>query len=130
MRKRATSFVLIAAMIGSALAGVHAPAVEHHCPMAGMDMSDCCDKAHEQSESPAVSAARLCCALNCTEPGTTNPTGAFKISPSGASALYAGATPPIAAATLPHPALSHPYTSSGPPAYSSPAYIRHLALLI
>ena len=35
-------------------------------------MMDCCKKALEQDASPHVAAARLCCAMNCNEPGSTS----------------------------------------------------------
>ena len=42
-------------------------------------MMDCCKKALEQNDSPHVAAARLCCAMNCNEPGSTssNPSQSF-----------------------------------------------------
>ena len=68
MRKWFTSLVLLAALTGSVTAGV---------PMhAGMneEMMGCCKAALAHDDSPATSAARLCCALNCPEPGTTSAT--------------------------------------------------------
>lgn len=127
MRKRFTVFMLIAALAGSALAGVHGNESAHKCPMMGM--SDCCETAALQSAAPQVSAARLCCALNCTEPGTTGPTNAFNLSSSLSLAVQVGVVPPIAAAS-PYASPPHPYSSLSPPRDSHPAYIRHLALLI
>ncbi|MCA1635092.1 MAG: hypothetical protein LC802_15730 [Acidobacteria bacterium] len=129
MRKRLNIFVLVAGLIAGALAGVHAHAGGHDCPMKGM-ADDCCATAREHGGAPEVSAARLCCALNYTEPGTTGPTGAFSLLPTAASTLYTGADQPFAA--------DYPYaappprsnSSSSPPQDSHPAYIRHLALLI
>jgi hypothetical protein len=126
-RKWFTAFILIAAMTGGALAGVHNGAGEHSCPMASM--GDCCATAHGQDHGPKVSAARLCCALNCTEPGTTVPTGAFNISSQLSGVLHAGVVPP-AEALAPLPVLLRPYPASHHPPESHPAYIRHLALLI
>lgn len=127
MREWFTAFILIAAMTGGALAGVHSSVGEHSCPMASM--GDCCATAHAQGGGPQVSAARLCCALNCTEPGTTGPTGAFNISSQLSTVLHAGGVPPVASAA-PHPALPRSYQSSRHPPDSHPAYIRHLTLLI
>lgn len=127
MRKRVTTFVLIAAVAVGALAGVDSHAGEHDCPMAGM-ADDCCAKAREDGGEPRVSAARLCCALNCTEPGTTVPTGASELSSSVAPALHSGAVPPAAAASW-QPLPRSRQASESPPD-SHPAYIRHLALLI
>jgi hypothetical protein len=127
MRKLLTTLILIATLTGGALAGVHSDAGEHSCPMASM--GDCCATAQGPDNGPQVSAARLCCALNCTEPFPTAPTGALNISSSPSAALYAGAVPP-AVALAPHPALHLSYTASPYPPVSHPAYIRHLALLI
>jgi hypothetical protein len=126
-RRRLTIFMLVAVTVSGALTGVHGNEGRHKCPMMGM--SDCCEKAGLQAATPQVSAARLCCALNCTEPGTTNPTGAFNVSPSLSLAAHSGVVPPAVAASpyaLPH----HAYSSPSPPKDSHPAYIRHLALLI
>lgn len=127
MRKCFTVLVLIAAIAGSALAGIHRSPGEHKCPMMGM--SDCCETAAQHTGAPQVTAARLCCTLNCTEPGTTGPTGVFNLSPSLPLMLHAGAVPP-AATNSPYGALPHSYPSPSPPQDSHPAYIRHLALLI
>jgi len=128
MLKRVTTFVLIAAVAVGALSGVHAHAGEHDCPMAGMG-ADCCATAREDGGEPQVSAARLCCALNCTEPGTKGPTGSFELSPTAAPALHSGAVPPAAAAASWQPPPRSRQASESPPG-SHPAYIRHLALLI
>jgi hypothetical protein len=123
-----TAFILIAAVTSGALAGVHSDAGKHSCPMESM-MGDCCATAHGQDHGLQVSAARLCCALNCTEPGTTVPTGAFNISSQLSAVLYAGVVP-FTEALAPHPAQLRPYPASHHPPQSHPAYIRHLALLI
>ncbi len=127
MLKWLTSFVLVAGLTAGALAGVHSHGDEHNCPMKGMG-DGCCAKAREHAGPPEVSAARLCCALNCTEPGTTGPTGTFELSPAVAAALHTGAVPP-AEATPRHP-LTRFHTPPESPPDSHPAYIRHLALLI
>src|SRR2546422_11676506 len=65
MRKWLTAFALIAAMLGGAVgAGAH----EGEGSMA--NMPDCCKKAQSSSSAPVVSMARLCCKLNCSEPGS------------------------------------------------------------
>jgi len=126
-RRWLTTLILIAAMLGGALAGVHNNVGEHSCPM--VSIGDCCATAHKQDQGPQVSAARLCCALNCTEPGTTVPTGAFNLSSQLSAMLYAGVVPPAVIPTT-HPSLPRPYPASHQPPESQPAYIRHLALLI
>lgn len=79
MRKRLTALFLLLLMTGGVLAGVPMHSGEKDCPMAGM--MDCCAKARMTGNGPEVRAARLCCALNCTEPGTTPPAPSFTISP-------------------------------------------------
>jgi hypothetical protein len=127
MRKWFTVLILIAALTGSALAGVHGNESAHKCPMMGM--SDCCETATLQTGAPQVTAARLCCTLNCTEPGTTGPTGTFNLSSSLSLAVHSGVVPPPAAAN-PYTAQPHSYSSPSPARDSHPTYIRHLALLI
>jgi hypothetical protein len=127
MRKWVTSFVLLVAMVTSVLAGTPMPmhSGEKECPMSGM--MDCCEKAQMKSDVPEVRTAQLCCALNCTEPSPTTPSGTFNFTPSVAA---------LESAVLPH--FSFPLTlelarSNSPPGLqppSNPAYIRHLALLI
>jgi hypothetical protein len=43
-----------------------------HSGGADSGMMDCCKHALEQNGSPRVAAARLCCAMNCSEPGSTS----------------------------------------------------------
>jgi len=126
MRKRLTALFLLLLMTGSTLAGVPMHSGERECYMAGM--MDCCAKARMKSNKPEARAARLCCALNCTEPGTTTPEGSFKISPQLAAVLNSILVPHAASVQGLRPARS-----ASPPGYrqnSNPAYIRHLALLI
>jgi hypothetical protein len=127
MAKWLTAFILIVAMLGSAVAGVHARESEGKCPMSGM--MDCCETAREKGNAPEVSMARLCCNLNCSEPGTTVPSSSTSFSPSPAMALHTGAVPP-AAASSPYMGLPRSYSASSHQTDSNPAYIRHLALLI
>lgn len=99
---------------------------EQECPMTGM--MDCCKKAQAQEQTPEVRAARLCCVLNCNEPGTTAPAGIFNDSPRLAVALYGALIPRYT--TFTQPGFTR---SSSPPGLqndSHPTYIRHLALLI
>jgi hypothetical protein len=126
MRKRLTALFLLLLMAGGTLAGAPLHAGEKECPMAGR--MDCCARARMKGNRPGVKAARLCCALNCTGPGTTPPAGSFQVSPQFA-AVFDGALVPRAASLQ----GLRPARSSSPPGYprnSSPAYIRHLTLLI
>jgi hypothetical protein len=126
MRKRLTALSLLLLMTGSTLAGVPMHSGERECHMAGM--MDCCAKARMKGNKPEVRAARLCCALNCTEPGTTTPAASFKLSPQLAVVLGSVLVPRTTSLQSPDPAqpsLPHGYRQN-----SNPAYIRHLALLI
>ena len=125
MRKRLTAFVLLAVVTGGLLAGVPLHSGEHECGMA--DMPGCCATARTHRDAPEVFAARLCCALNCTEPGTAAPTFAFRVSPQAAVFLHHALAPRTAVQ------ISGPSRFNSPPLHthdSQPAYIRHLALLI
>jgi hypothetical protein len=123
MWKWFTGLTLIAAMLGGAV-GVGAHEGEGSCPMT--NMPDCCKKAHSSGNSSEVSMARLCCNLNCSEPGSggTNTSSSFSAQP--------GVTP--VAAVMPNPApFSEPFrrdAQSPHKNHSSPKYIQHLALLI
>lgn len=130
MIKWLTSLILVLTLGASVLAGMPLHEDEQGCTMAGMsgDM-DCCKKAQGRDDAHQVTTARLCCALNCPQSGTTAPTGTEL---PGISTLLTVAL---------HPALIQPTVSiltpglsssraHGPPQSSNPAYIRHLALLI
>jgi hypothetical protein len=126
MTKRLTALLLLLLVTGSAPAGVPAHSGARECRMTGM--MDCCAKARRPSNRPEVKAARLCCALNCTEPGTPPPSSSFNISAQLAVVLDAVLVPRFASSQSAGAARS-----SAPPGYrqnSNPAYIRHLALLI
>jgi hypothetical protein len=110
-------------MLGGAIgAGAH----EGESPMA--NMPDCCKKAQSASNTPQVSMARLCCNLNCSEPGSTGTSTSSTVPP------QQGTAPNIA--TIPNSttfegfALSGRYAQTSSPHDSSPKYIQHLALLI
>lgn len=126
MTKWLTAFFLLAVITGSAASGMPLHAGEKECVMAGM--MDCCAKARMKADQPEVSAARLCCALNCTEPGTTIPGGSYQASPQLVIALHGALVPPPA--SLSGQAPPRAYSPPGLTRHSHPAYIRHLALLI
>lgn len=95
--------------------------------MTGMD---CCKKAAQaESLTPEVSTARLCCALNCSQSGTTGSSESRLPRPSvsQAIAIHPASVQPLASSL--HLSLRSSWADSPPP-YSNPAYIRHLALLI
>ncbi|MDT7778674.1 MAG: hypothetical protein QOC99_1186 [Acidobacteriota bacterium] len=125
MKKRLTSLFLLL-LTGSTLAGVPTHSGERECHMSGK--MDCCAKARMRSNRPEVKASRLCCALNCTEPGTTTPTASFRVSTQLAVVLGNVLVPRISFLQSPIPARSSP--TPGQRQDSNPAYILHLALLI
>lgn len=119
--------VLLLALASGAVAGGTMHAGEQGCAM--MDMPDCCEIAHSQADDPVVSAAKLCCSLNCTMPGSTGQTGSsvplpqVLVSFTHALSLY----PP---SSLSVGLLTRDRISPEPFNKSHPVYIRHLALLI
>src|SRR5712691_2065112 len=127
MLKRLTNLLLILALGASAAAGMPLHSYEQECSMAGMD---CCKKAAQvESLTPEVSTARLCCALNCSQSGTTGSTGSRLPRPSAsqAIAIHPASVQPVFGS--PHLSLRSSWADSPPP-YSNPAYIRHRALLL
>lgn len=128
MAKWLTSLFMLAALGVGAVAGMPLHSGEHECHMPGMkDGMDCCAKAHERRDTPEVTAARLCCAINCTSPGTAQTGIRLRRSPLAVNTPRAATfqPPPVAlSSTLRYGLLT------GHPQHSPPAYIRHLALLI
>lgn len=128
MRKRLTSLVLLLVLAGGSLAGVPLHFGEQSCNMSdAMGDMDCCKAALMQSETPEVATARLCCALNCVQNGTTSPPNAVRVSPPSQQAVstYPGMAQPLLNSLWPR----HIDRAQGPPG-SQPAYILNLALLI
>jgi hypothetical protein len=124
MRKWFTSLFLVAAMLGGVFgAGAHQG--EGSCPLS--NLPDCCKKAHSSSNATEVSMARLCCNLNCSEPGS-----------GGGSASSSFSLQQVAAplsVVIPQPfvfdyvALKRSNQTSSLTDFH-PKYIQHLALLI
>lgn len=127
MLKRLSSLALILVLGGSVIAGVPLHLSEHACGMAGMEMMDCCQVAQMQQDTPETAAARLCCVINCSQPG---PTGA----------QFTWRTPSFGVTTLPPAVAQSPIALLRPPGrrsstqFYSPnlqaSYIRNLSLLI
>src|SRR5436190_23361252 len=85
---RLASLVLVFVIVGSALAGVPLHSNEEECSMPGMAGMDCCKTAAQaESLTPEVSTARLCCALNCSQSGTTASSGSQLSRPSTSQAM-------------------------------------------
>ena len=126
--KRLVSLLLLLILAGSALAGVPLHFGESECSMDGMMDMDCCKVALLQKETPKVADAKLCCALNCAQNGTTSPPNVVRV------------PPPSQVPTPSHPAITEPLPSfslrcsidrlHGPPGSVPPTYLRNLALLI
>src|SRR5437870_995823 len=126
MKKRLTSLSLLLVLVGSAFAGVPLHFGESGCGMAMMDM-DCCKAALTQKETPEVAAARLCCAVNCTQIGTPTLSTNVRLSLSARVSVPARPDSMVPTACLP---LRYLNLSHRPANDSHPAYIRHRALLI
>ncbi len=126
MLKRFLAAVMLLALTGSVAAGLPLH-IEQQCPLMG-GAFDCCAVAHLASNAPQASAARLCCAINCTLPGTSGSSAALNLPQFIAVTLH-DALPPASA--LPQNlASSRTHTPPAHLAHAPPAYLRHLALLI
>jgi hypothetical protein len=86
---------------------------------------DCCKKALAQKQTPEVAAARLCCATNCSQSGTTTPATSLQLSSQTATAPQL----PIVA-PLPQIDSQLSYSIHPPPKSVTRAYLLNLALLI
>jgi hypothetical protein len=129
MSKRLISLALVLVIAGSVYAGMPLHSKENSCSMPEMAGMDCCKKAAQaESVTSEGLVARLCCALNCSQEGTSGPQGAQLPRPSvQVPVLHSLSVQPPLVSTL----LSLSFNwSHGPPVYSNPAYIRHLSLLI
>jgi len=122
MLKRALSFLVIIASTSGAI-GVSA----QDGSWATANMPICCKTARLMRDMPEVSMARLCCKLNCSEPGS----GAITASNSSRTQ---GIT--LATAIIPTPtnfssfAIRNLQAQANHSHDSNPKYIQHLALLI
>jgi hypothetical protein len=125
MRKWLTALTLLAAMVGGAI-GVGAHEGEGACPIT--NMPDCCKKAQSPGNSSEASMARLCCNLNCSEPGSSGSNTSSSFSPQQGIAPNAAVVPN--AAPFSNAAQLSGYSQSFLANDSSPKYIQHLALLI
>src|SRR5882762_9612792 len=127
MAHRLASLALVLVIAGSVSAGMPLHSNEQECNMPEMAGMDCCKKAAQAEILKAEnSTARLCCALNCSQSGTTSSTGRQLPRPSSqAIAIHPSLVQSLANA--PHFSFRLSWADSPPP-YSNPAYIRHLAL--
>ena len=121
MRKWFISLGLIIAL-ASGVVGISAHQSEGTCPMG--NMPDCCKKAHSAGNSAEVSMARLCCNLNCSEPGSSGNTNYTSFSSQPAS------VPSLAVIPTAIPFEYNYFPQVNSPHESNRKYIQHLALLI
>jgi hypothetical protein len=123
MRKRLVLLSLIAMMLLSVVGlGMHQH--EGLCPLT--NLPDCCKTAQSTDNAPQVSMARLCCNLNCSEPGNSG----SNISSTFPTPQNLPAHNPVIP-DFPQHGIGLP---SGPQSArlldGNPKYIQHLALLI
>jgi hypothetical protein len=121
--------LLLLVLAGSAFAAVPLHSGESECSMGqAMAGMDCCKAALMGGDSAEATAARLCCAINCSHEGST-PSSSLRVSPQSRPAV---SDYQPAMLSLPDPIVlaARINRSHGPPTDSHPAYIRHLALLI
>jgi hypothetical protein len=128
MNKRLASLFLLLVLTGSAFAGVPLHFGESECSMDNMMNMDCCKAALLQKETPKVADAKLCCALNCAQNGTTSPPNVVRVTPPSPARA-----PSQAMTTHSSPGFLLRFgvidRLHGPPGFA-PAYLRNLALLI
>lgn len=130
MRKRLASLVLLLVIAGGVFAGVPLHSGEQSSCSMGEDMGDmeCCVMALLQSQTPEVAAAKLCCAINCAQGGTTSPPNIVRVTPPSLARppSYLAASQVVINQLL----LARRFDQSHDPPGSPPAYLRNLALLI
>jgi hypothetical protein len=122
MFKKLTNLLLLVALAASVAAGMPL-----HSGSGDPEMMDCCKKALEQNDSPDVAAARLCCAMNCNEPGSTSGNASQSFSQTGSEPT------PLIVAALPPASIARPLRAryeATTSTRSKPSYILNLALLI
>src|SRR6266851_1452204 len=98
MLTRLASFALVLVICGSVFAGIPLHSNEQECSMRDMAGMDCCKKAAQaESVTLEASTARLCCALNCSQGGTTGSNGAQLPRPSTSqpTAIYPSSAEPL-----------------------------------
>src|SRR5262245_60311324 len=108
----------------TAAIGVGAHQQEGTCPMS--KVPDCCKKA--QSNGPGAALARVCCNLNCSEPGSTGNSSSSNFS--AQQTVSANAVVAMAAVAFSSKIVFTPHLQRFRPHDSNPRYIKHLALLI
>ena len=128
LTKRLASLFLLLVLFSGAFAGMPLPFGGSDCGMSGMMDMDCCNKARLQELTPEVADAKLCCALNCAQSGTTSPPGSVRITPPAPARVLQHVT---IASALPTPLFrAEVFGRLHSPPGSPPTYLRNLTLLI
>src|SRR6476659_7522069 len=123
MLRRVFSFTVIIVLLGGAIG---ASAIEASPAQGNMPL--CCKRASSTANAPETSIARLCCKLNCSEPGSSGSNTTSNFSRNQGIAL--------ATAIIPTPAHLSSFANRNLPAQTNhahnsyPKYLQHLALLI
>ena len=127
MEKWLTSLLLLLALVGGVLAGT--PVLLGNAEN-GMSAMDCCKKKTKDCDAKSVSAAQLCCAVNCGNPTPTSSSSAFNFSSSTIIisdsilkqiALLLGREKPASKVSFERKTFSQKF---------QPKYIRHHSFLI
>ena len=79
MKKWLTSLFLFFSLASGALAGT--PAFSGNAEN-GMSAMECCKKNSKDCDAKTISAAQLCCAVNCNNPAPTAPGASLNFAPS------------------------------------------------
>ena len=125
MKKWLTSLFLLATLSSGVFAGT-----SFHSEKMGM--MNCCDKAKSKPQSPEASAARLCCALNCSDSAPTSSGLSLNFSPSSV-VIEDSVAAQIADLLKAHrfrPLISTLVELSKAPRSFQPKYIQHHSFLI
>ena len=125
MTKWFTSSILLFALAGGALSGMPV-----HAEKPGM--MKCCDKAKGNDKTPEAYAARVCCAVNCSDSTPTPSSPSFNFSP--ASIAISRSIAEQIAALFPTakalPSISPQYSREILTQTFQPKYIQHNSFLI
>ncbi|HQU92294.1 MAG TPA: hypothetical protein PLK77_08355 [Pyrinomonadaceae bacterium] len=127
MKRPLSSFFVLFALAGSVLAGMPL-----HAGMMDSKMMKCCKKAKGQEQSPSANAARLCCAVNCSDPAPTSSISSFNFSPAIVNVSESIARRIADLLGRRRQSLSAFVSIDGPPVRQSsrPKYIQHHPFLI
>jgi hypothetical protein len=120
MRKWFTGLMLIGCLLTGVVNG------SAHQIRGDSEMGDCCKKAQSASKNAEVSMARLCCNLNCSEPGSSGASMSLGFSPQSAGVQACAIQPQNMGVDR----IANVRQFSPSPHTTNPKYLQHLALLI